>query len=463
MTTTLNHNYSPRNACKDVLENRDAQVIIHGPAGTGKSRSALEKLHLLCLLNPSIRCLIVRKTLTSLTSSALVTWREHVVKEAIQAGVLQYFGGNSEEPAQYRYSNGSVVVIGGMDRATRVLSTEYDFIYVQECTELSEEDWDVLTTRLRNNRLSFQQLVGDCNPDKPTHWAKVRADKGKLTFLHSKHEDNPVLFNEDGTVTEKGAAYISILDNLSGVRKLRLRHGVWAAAEGLIYEEFESHIHLLDSFAIPRSWNRYWVVDFGYTNPFVCQNWAEDEDGRLYLYREFYKTQQTVDVHAKRILQEVTDCLEHCGEHERVRGECKDCSDCKFGWTEPKPSKLICDHDAENRAVLERELGIRSIAAKKSVADGIQAVKRRLKLAGDGKPRLFIVRNALVERDQELALVKKPTSTEEEFPGYVWDQSTASRKDKEQPLKQDDHGMDCTRYMVAHKDLKNRANLRFLE
>jgi predicted transcriptional regulator len=41
-------------------------------------------------------------------------------------------------------------------------------------------------------------------------------------------------------------------------------------------------------------------VDFGYTNPFVMQWWAEDPDGRLYLYREIYRTRRLVEDHAKR-------------------------------------------------------------------------------------------------------------------------------------------------------------------
>ena len=32
-----------------------------------------------------------------------------------------------------------------------------------------------------------------------------------------------------------------------------------------------------------------WSVDFGFTNPIVIQWWAEDPDGRLYLYRELYR------------------------------------------------------------------------------------------------------------------------------------------------------------------------------
>jgi hypothetical protein len=44
----------------------------------------------------------------------------------------------------------------------------------------------------------------------------------------------------------------------------------------------------------------------------VIQCWAEDPDGRLYLYREIYKTRTLVEDHAKRILREVTKCVTCC-------------------------------------------------------------------------------------------------------------------------------------------------------
>lgn len=444
MATQLRHRYQPLGACKELLDTRAPEVLVAGPAGTGKSRACLEKLHLLALLNPGMRGLIVRKTATSLTSTALVTWKNHVITEALGVGTVKYYGGSGSEPPQYTYENGSVIIIGGMDRSTRIMSSEYDVIYVQEATELIEDDWEALTTRLRNNKISFQQLIADCNPDKPTHWLKVRCDVGKTLMLHSRHEDNPLLFTVDGTKTEYGTEYINKLDNLTGMRYQRLRLGKWASADGLVYEEFEEARHIVDRFVIPSDWTRFWAIDFGYTNPFVCQWWAQDPDGRLYLYREIYRTRRTVDEHAKDILGHVT----HKGK-----------------WIEPKPQQIICDHDAEGRQQLQQKLNIPTTSAKKTVADGIQAVQQRLRDApsvdGTAKPRIFLMRNALVSKDAELADVKKPTCTADEMLGYVWD-IASGKAPKEQPRKEDDHGMDAMRYMVAHLDLKPKSRVRWV-
>jgi hypothetical protein len=178
-------------------------------------------------------------------------------------------------------------------------------------------------------------------------------------------------------------------------------------------------------YRIPATWPRFWTVDFGYTNPFVWQEWAQDPDGRLYRVREIYHTQRLVEDHAKQILNVTAGG--------------------------PRPRAIICDHDAEDRATLERHLKMRTKPAHKSVSDGIQAVASRLRVAGDHLPRLFYIQGARVEADPDLVDVFKPTCTEDEFDSYVWDTSNG-RKKGEQPVKASDHGLDASRYVVAEVD-----------
>ena len=88
--------------------------------------------------------------------------------------------------------------------------------------------------------------------------------------------------------------------------------------------------------------------------------------------------------------------------------------------------------------------------------EGIEAVQSRMKIAKDGKPRIFIMRGCTVERDPDLDDAKKPASTYEEVSGYVW----ASGKHNEEPLKENDHGMDAMRYIVSQIDLVGRPSIR---
>lgn len=432
----LDHQVELRGAALELVRSRAPEILISGAAGTGKSRAVLEKIHLVCLLTPGVRALILRKTARSLATSALRTWERDVIPEAIRDRSVSFYGGSAREPAQYRYTNGSSVVIGGLDDPMKVMSTEYDIAFIQECTEVGEEDWESVNIRLRNGRITFQQLIGDCNPGHPTHWLLERANRGQLTHLVSQHEDNPRYFTPDGTPTKEGVDYIARLDSLTGVRYLRLRKNIWAAAEGVIYETFDPAIHVIDMdwSDVPASWERIESVDFGYTNPFVWQEWALDEDRRAYLIREIYMTGRLVEDHARQI--------------RALPGR--------------RPSVIVCDHDAEDRATLERHLGQGTAPAEKAVTSGIEAVASRFKLAGDGRPRIQFLRNALIEKDPTLTDRKLPTCTVDEIPGYIWapEPARGDRK-REQPVKKNDHGADACRYFVCEADLHGPTTVRW--
>ncbi len=365
---------------------------------------------------------------------------------------------------QWKYSNGSVIVVGGLDKPVKIMSTEYDVIYVQEATELTLDDWESCTSRLRSGVLSFQQLLADCNPDRPTHWLKIRCDEGKTRMLESRHWENPVYYNDDRTPTPAGLAYVEgKLKNLSGVRRARLYEGKWVSAEGMIYDEFDTTIHWIKRFDIPESWDRWWAVDFGFNHPFVWQAWAEDPDGRLYLYRELQMTNRLVEKHAAVILKAVTEVVGETTAGKDASGDdvLKDIATGAREWTEPQPRGIVCDHDAEGRGTLELHLGMSTTPAHKAVTEGIQAVQARLKDPGDGKRRLYVLQDSLIERDEVLADAKAPTCLIEEIPGYVWDTSNG-KKLKEQPLKEQDDGCDTMRYVVAERDLGAQPDVQWL-
>jgi hypothetical protein len=417
--------YRPLGAARRLFHCRAPEVLLSGPAGTGKSLACLWKLHYCCSLVPGLRCLAVRKTRVSLAESGLVTFEARVLPRGHPARQ----GPGRHNRQSYRYPNGSELAVGGLDKSSKIMSTEFDLVYVQEAIELTEGDWDDLSTRLRHGRLPFQQLLGDTNPSHPDHWLKRRCDAGRCVLLESRHEDNP-------TVT---AEYLARLDALTGARLDRLRYGRWVKAEGVVYPGWDARVHLADAFPIPKEWPRYWSLDFGFTNPFVCQFWAVDPDGRLYLYREVYHTGRLVEDHARRVL---ALCGARRGDWSRAR--------------EPRPRAAVADHDAEGRETFERHAGVVTTPADKSVVAGIQDVAARLRVQPDGRPRLYVLRGALDERDAALAEAHKPCCTAEEFDGYVWD-LRQNRKKGEVPLDRDDHGQDALRYLVRHLDGKPRG------
>src|SRR5262249_31148297 len=108
-------------AALELMESQEAEVLICGAAGTGKSHACLEKLHKEAQKYIGSRLLICRKTRESLSETGLVTYEQKVlsanstIKSGIQRRVRQL----------YQYPNGSEIVVGGLSLDTRIMSTEF--------------------------------------------------------------------------------------------------------------------------------------------------------------------------------------------------------------------------------------------------------------------------------------------------------------------------------------------------
>ena len=438
MTTTLHGRQEVviqapelRGAALELGRCRDLECLLDGPAGTGKSYGALFKVNMMLTLYPGSKWLLARKTNTALAGSAVATYRELLHPSEN----VRFFGGNKIKPAAFEYPNGSQLIVNGLDKPDKVKSWEFDGAMINECSECSVEDIEFVRSRLRHGKGPYHQLIMDTNPDAPTHWLNVRCNEGLTTRLLSRHEDNPRLFDtKTNDWTQEGRRYIfEVLGGLTGVRLARLRYGIWAAAEGTVYEQaYDRAKNVIDRFPIPLDWPRYLAVDFGYTNPFVCLWAARDPDGRLYIYRQLYKTKVLVEDHAKEI--------------KRVSRWGQDGGD-------PLPREIITDHAAQERMTLERHLGLMTIPAHKTILDGIQAMASQLKPAGDGRPRLMIFRDSLLERDRDLAQAKQPTCLEDEMEVYAYRQGPGIGT-KEEPIDAWNHAADAARYLVARFSLR---------
>jgi PBSX family phage terminase large subunit len=401
---------------------KSATLLLTGSAGGGKSRLAAEKIHAACLKYPGTMALAVRKIRQSMVNSTVLFLERAIIgKDPHVKHVAQAH--------RFEYDNGSILAYGGMmdeeqREAIRSIGQDggVDIVWMEEAIQFTEDDYNELTARARGRAMGWRQIILTTNPGPPSHFIKRRLiDGGEAATYYSKAEDNPA--NPDD--------YVTTLDRMTGVLKKRLRLGQWVQAEGAVYDLWDDALHLIDPFVIPATWRRFRVIDFGFTNPFVCQWWAQDADGRLYLYRQLYMTGRTVHVH-KRDINRLS-----AGENIEA---------------------TICDTDAEDRATLEETTaeewgeGIATKAAKKDVRPGIDAVTERLKLDGTGKPRLFMMRGSLVETDHGLEEKRKPLCTEDEVASYVWEVVKDGKPVKEEPHKVDDHGMDGMRYCVMYVD-----------
>src|SRR4030095_14017673 len=104
--------YTAVGTAVDLWRSRAPEVVVSGPAGTGKSRACLEKLHLCALKYAGMRGLVVRQTRESLSEAALVTFEEKVLPawSPLKDGPRRNFR------QAYHYPNRSEVVVGGLDK-----------------------------------------------------------------------------------------------------------------------------------------------------------------------------------------------------------------------------------------------------------------------------------------------------------------------------------------------------------
>lgn len=411
------HFNSNPGACQELFYREDAELLIYGGAGTGKTTACMAKIHKLCMEYPNIRVLVVRKTKADLAETVLKAFEVFVLGKGHP--LLQ--GASRYNRRSYIYPNGSRIVLGGMDTGSRVMGADYDIVYVSEATELTLEDYEFLSTRLRNNRLPFQQLLTDCNPGSPSHFLYKRFQQGELKPLKSIHEDNPKFFNwKFQEWTKEGTEYLNRFKNISGVRYERLRKGEWTVAEGAIYPEFEENRHILRG-PVPTFRSYISGIDWGWSahGAGVLLTFGITKDDALILVDEVYQTGRTLDWW---IAEAMTVKMKY------------------------NPEKFVCDPSAPANIQAMKYKGLNVMAGNNKWEFGVDLIRRRLR-----DMTLKFHYNSVKHPDLSLKENMRPWRLTEEITGYVLE------KDRERPEPGlSDHALDAMRYVVAYHDrLKN--------
>lgn len=457
--------FEPTETQEEFMFDVSEEILLSGTVGAGKSKVGCEKGYMLNAKYPGNRGLIVRKSFSHVQASTInqtllesVIPESHIVEHNKGEHVIEHLTGtrgpDGDPVTSEIHYHGLDSGRTSTDRLPkRIMSHEYGWVFVDEGTELSEDEWTALLTRLRYDGkrqaghfypVPIQQIFTATNPAQPSHWMHGRfiddgGEDGTSIYRMSLHENPGVSVDYRRRMESR----------LSGIHYERLVEGKWKGAEGMVFDEFDPLEHLLHPDDLPGDWTvsrerewadtggtSYWVtppdgwrvyraIDFGYTNPFVCQWFARSPDDTLVLFREIYETEQIMEDLAGRIKD-----LDPDGH--RVK-------------------KTVADHDAEDRESLQRH-GVPTSPAKKEVSAGIHAVKRRLQFDDRGKADLYVMEGARCHQpDYDLVRSDAPAKTASEFPNYVWDEDADGDR-KEEPVKKHDHGMDALRYLVYTLD-----------
>ena len=196
------------------------------------------------------------------------------------------------------------------------------------------------------------------------------------------------------------------------------KYGKFSKGAGLVYPEFDSSVHVIPPFPVPKEWQEAISIDPGLNNPLSAHWYAVDWDGNIYVVAEHFSAGQDIDAHAR--------CI-------------RDIS-ARIGWKTDNKGRIyaLIDSAANQRTLasvksvseLFSEKGILvNPNVNKDVFAGICRVKEYLK-TGNGKPNLYIFDNC--------------KNMIEEFMGYHW-------ADGDSPVKRDDHCMDELRYFIMSR------------
>ncbi len=260
----------------------------------------------------------------------------------------------------------------------------------------------------------------NCNPDGPYHWFKVNWIDKSVGFLGKKKADELKKQN----IVLKRLLYIHFTmdDNLSLSEKVKERYrsmytgvfykryirGLWAVAEGIIYDMFseEKHVqNILQFFKNLTNSGRYVSVDYGTQNATVFLLWNKGIDGKWYCIREYYYSGR---------------------EKEEQKTDDQYIEDFKRFLDGTEIKAVIVDPSAASFIAALRKAGFSVIKAKNDVEDGIRVVGM---LLNQGK----------------IVFSESCINTRKEFASYAWDKKAAERGE-DKPIKTMDHAMDAVRY-----------------
>lgn len=278
---------------KLFLESEKKYIGYGGARGGGKSWAVRTKSKLLCLNYDGIKVLIVRRSYPELTANHIDVLRIEL------AGIAKY----NKQEKKFTFGNGSTISFkycANDSDLENFQGSEYDCIFLDEATQLSEHQFEALRACCRGVNKFPKRMYLTCNPGGQGHaWVKrlfidrrfkETENPDDYVFIQAKVKDNKPLM-------ENQPDYVQQLEGLTGKLKKAWLDGDWNIFEGQFFEDFvdnpnhyedRQYTNVIKGFEPPADWKIYRSYDFGYSDPFSCGWWAVDYDGRLYRILELY-------------------------------------------------------------------------------------------------------------------------------------------------------------------------------
>lgn len=368
--------------------------VIYGGAGSGKSYTVTQFLIARRLLRyKNKRLLVTRKYNPSLKQTAY-----SLMLEWLQKFKVKYEEKKSEQVINL--PNGSEILFRGMDDAEKIKSSEFNYIWMEEATEFTMQDFLQLRLRLRRaNAGQRNQMFLTFNP--VSSWVTdyfLKQEQEDVGVLKTTYKDNIRFLDDD---------YVKALEGLANQDLSFYQIYALGQVAELKNKVYNNYVVVKD---LPSSYDEIiYGVDFGYNNPSVILE-IGIKDGNIYIIKELYKTHLT----NSELIEEMKTFV-HAN------------SDVYADAAEPDRIKEI------------EQAGFNVFGSNKKKKDGIDFLKRK---------KIYIHENC--------------TNTIEEIKNYKYKEDRQGNV-LEEPVKFKDHAMDAMRYAVYRHETKyGEPTIRFI-
>ena len=264
----------------DYINDKTRHLVVLGSAGSGKTLFASIKTILYGLEHPNARIGVFRQTLPSLKKTA---WLE-IRKLLDKLGIIYK---ENKSDGVITLDNGSTISFIPLDDSRKVRSLNMDFIYIEQCEEITKDSYDELTLRVRGEvqAQDYGQILSVVQPESKSHWLyqrfyQIKANDPDYKVIHFSYLDNPYL-------SEDARKYYDSLKELDYEKYLTHTLGEWITSSKQIFTNNWS-------VGVDRSFFNYYVggLDFGWNVPsaFLLIGFYDDE---AYVLDEVYAPELT--------------------------------------------------------------------------------------------------------------------------------------------------------------------------
>jgi len=321
--------------------------------------------------------------------------------------------------------NGSRIEIKGSDNEDSLRGTALDGIVLDEYADIKPRVFESVVRPMLADRKGWATFIG--TPKGFNHFYHLYKKGQNEEEVNYESFSFPTVANPYIDPDEVKEAGREMDEDLFAQEFL----GEFRKFSGLVYKEFDRHLHVWEDYQ-PEPGAQIWrAMDFGARNPTVCLWISVDNDGQIIVFDEYFETEKTLEYHTGIIVNRHTELV--------VQNT--------FG--DPSGAQEMLDYAQHGLYITP---ALRDVAKGESwVASGIHKIQGLLKKdpGWHNLPKLYITKNC--------------KNLINEFEHYHWAE-LPKREDvplKDQPVKVDDHGLDALRcFVVSYHATMNTTKRR---